>query len=36
LHLQIRAKGLKAKRPDSLSADKATDWVLLALLVIEC
>jgi hypothetical protein len=36
LHLQIRAKGLKAKRPASLDADKATDGVLLALPVIEC
>jgi hypothetical protein len=36
LHLQIRAKGLKARRPDSLDAGKATDVVLLALAVIEC
>jgi hypothetical protein len=27
---------LKAKRPDSLDADKATGRVLLALLAIEC
>jgi hypothetical protein len=36
LHLQIRAKGLKAKRPVSLDADKATGRVLLALPTIEC